>query len=107
MSCPSPQAGPPKFLIIDTSGVHRISIDFCNCCSNGIIHKRTQILRAGWFPATFDRPHTTFTFDMLDMFHELTLQGKTTLYDFYYTILRKTDNAKLEKMTVCTPLAND
>lgn len=98
--CPLPQAGPPNFLVIDTSGVHHVSVDFCDCRSNGFIHKRTQILRAGWFPATVNRPQTAFTFDILDTFHELTLQGKTTLYDFYHTILRKTDNAKLEKTTV-------
>jgi hypothetical protein len=61
-------------------------------------------MRAGWFPVTFNRPQTAFTFDMLNTFHELTLQEKTTLYDFYYTILRKTDNGKLEKTTVCTHL---
>ncbi|KIL55653.1 hypothetical protein M378DRAFT_17762 [Amanita muscaria Koide BX008] len=53
----------------------------------------------GWFPATFERPKTAFTFDMLDLFHKITLQGKTTLYDFYHSILHLTDNLRIEKNT--------
>jgi hypothetical protein len=34
-------------------------------------------------------------------FHELTLQGKTTLYDFYHVLLRKTDNANVHPSIVC------
>ena len=62
--------------------------------------RRIQLLRRGWFPATLDRPRTAFTFDCLETFHELTLQGKVNLYDFYHTILRKTDNANLNKSIV-------
>lgn len=61
---------------------------------------RTQLLRARWFPATFTRPRTAFTFDCLDTFHLLTLQGKTSLYDFYHTVLHKTDNMELQKPVV-------
>jgi hypothetical protein len=64
------------------------------------MHSRTQLLRARWFPATFDRPRTAFTFDCLDTFHELTLQGKTPLYDFYYMVLHKTDNLGIRKPIV-------
>lgn len=99
-SCPLPSAGPEHFCVLDTSGVHYISVDFCDCRTNGFVHHRAQLLRARWFPATFNRPQTAFTFDCLDTFHELTLQGKTPLYDFYYTILHKTDNLELNKTIV-------
>jgi hypothetical protein len=98
--CPLPSPGPADFCVFDTSGVHHVSIDFCDCGTNGVIHQRTQILRARWFPATFNRPQTAFTFECLDTFHELTLQGKTTLYDFYYMVLHKTDNLELNKTVV-------
>lgn len=58
-------------------------------------------MRKKWFPATLIRPQTVFTFDLLDTFHELTLQGKGNLFDFYHTLLRKTDNAGIEKLIVC------
>jgi hypothetical protein len=67
---------------------------------NGIIHHHIQLLCARWFPATFNRPKTVFTFDCLDTFYELTLQGKTTLYDFYHMVLHKLDNLELKKPVV-------
>jgi hypothetical protein len=63
--------------------------------------RRTQLLRQEWFPATFTRPNTVFTFDCLDTFHELSLQGKGNLYDFYHSLLRKTDNTNISDSIVC------
>jgi hypothetical protein len=84
---------------LSTTGVHRVTVDFCDC-RDDICHQRTQLLRARWFPATVNRPKTVFTFDVLETFHELSLQGKTTAYDFYYSIIRRTDNLQLGKATV-------
>jgi hypothetical protein len=99
--CPMPSPGPSNLLVFDTSGVHSVAVDFCDCGQSGhVLHQRTQFLRARWFPATFDRPKTVFTFDCLATFHELTLQGKTTPFDFYHMILRRTDNVQLSKPIV-------
>jgi CxC2 like cysteine cluster associated with KDZ transposases len=80
-------------------GVHRVTVDFCDC-THYTFHRRMQLLRARWFPATVTRPKTAFTFDVLNTFHELLLQSKTTLYDFYHFILRRTDNLQLGQYTV-------
>lgn len=93
-SCPIPQAGPKNFLVFDTSGPHFITIDYCNC-GDEPLKSWTQVLREKWFPATLSRPQTVFTFDCLETFHELTLQGKTSLYDYYNSLLRRYDNAGL------------
>ncbi|KAG6809103.1 hypothetical protein H0H92_001589 [Tricholoma furcatifolium] len=95
--CVLPEKGPSEFIILDLNGAHRVSIDYCGC-SPSLLHKRTQILRAQWFPATQDRPRTAFTFSCLKFFHELTLQGKTTVYDFFKTLMRRTDNCQLGEM---------
>ena len=87
-------------MVFDTSGVHAMNIDYCNCPSNNIINRRTQLLRQGWFPATFSRPNTIFTFNCLETFHEHTLQGKGNLYDFYHLLLRKMDNMNLSDTVV-------
>ncbi|TEB22263.1 hypothetical protein FA13DRAFT_1641660 [Coprinellus micaceus] len=86
--CSQPIAGPRNFLVFDTSGVHRLAIDYCGC----------PLIRAGWFPATTWRPQTVFTFDMLKTLHELTLQSKTNVYDFYNTIIQKSDMLRLGKI---------
>ncbi|KIL68676.1 hypothetical protein M378DRAFT_184632 [Amanita muscaria Koide BX008] len=99
--CIHPAPGPKGFSVFDISGVHRVTINYCDCGKDGFTPYRVQILRAGWFPATFNRPKTVFTFACLDFFHELTLQGKTSLYDFYHTILRRTDNLELNNKIYC------
>ena len=63
-------------------------------------HSLVEILCQGWFPATFNWPQTSFTFECLEFFHELTLQGKVNLYDFYHTLLQITDNANLSNTIV-------
>jgi len=98
--CPCPSPGPPGFMVFDTSGIHSVNIDYCNCPRDDVLDWRTQLLRQGWFPATFSRPNTVFTFDCLNTFHEHTLQGKGNLYDFYHVLLRKTDNANVSDTVV-------
>ncbi|KAJ7858428.1 hypothetical protein B0H13DRAFT_1640476 [Mycena leptocephala] len=49
-------------------------------------------MRAGWFPATHERPHTAATFAVLDQFHQETLQAKVTMYDFYGVLEKLTNN---------------
>jgi hypothetical protein len=89
-------------MVFDTSGVHAVNLDYCDCPSDNKFDRRTQLLRQGWFPATFSRPNTVFTFDCLETFHEHTLQGKGNLYDFYHLLLRKTDN-----MNICDTIVSD
>ena len=99
-ACPSPPLEPAKLTIIDLSGIHDIAIDFCDCRQNGIIPRHVQLLRASWFPATFNHPATAFTFRCLDFYHELTLQGKVNAYDFCRTVLRITDSLELNNISV-------
>lgn len=83
------------------TGAHSVNIKYCDCIeSDRALDKRTQLLRKKWFPATTVRPQTVFAFDFLSTFHELTLQGKGNLFDFYQTILRKTDNANIQTAIV-------
>lgn len=98
--CPCPEPGPKNFVVFDISGPHWISIDYCRCDAEPLSNW-VQLLREKWFPATLTRPQTVFSFDCLKTFHELTLQGKTSLYDYYHTLLRRSDNANLN-----TPIVN-
>lgn len=97
--CPCPERGPQTFTVFALSGVHHVDINYCGCHDEPV-SKTVQILRQGWFPASFIRPQTAFTFDCLSFFHELTLQGKVNVYDFYHTLLRVTDNPNLSKTVV-------
>jgi hypothetical protein len=79
-------------LVTGLTGAHYINVQFCACQETpGWVEHYRQLLRIGWYPASFDRPKTVFTFDLLDTYHKLTLQGKLNLYDFYSSIIQKTN----------------
>jgi len=99
--CSMPVPASSNFLVFDVSGVHQVNVNFCGCQPTYELDKHVQLLRKCWFPATTTHPQTIFTFECLDTFHELTLQGKTTLYDFYHVLLHKTDNANMHPSIVC------
>ena len=55
-----------------------------------------QLLRFELFPATTSEPSTCATFRLLETFHALTLQAKTTVYDFYIMLNNLTDNTGVQ-----------
>lgn len=96
--CPHPKAAHNDFTVFDISGYHKISLDYCGC--SRAPPKVTQLLRASLFPGTLKRPQTAFTFGMLDTFHRLSLQGKTSAYDFFKTIVQSTDPLQIDSIPV-------
>ncbi|KAH6886031.1 hypothetical protein BKA70DRAFT_1465400 [Coprinopsis sp. MPI-PUGE-AT-0042] len=90
--CDRSVPGPSHFTVFHTTGVHKVNVRFCDCRT---VDRLSQLLRARWFPSTHERTQTVFTFDAIEQFQELTLQGKTTLYDYYHTLIRLTDNMRL------------
>ncbi|THH17670.1 hypothetical protein EUX98_g9084 [Antrodiella citrinella] len=78
---------------VDTTGIHTMQIQFCECVREGgtILDLWTQVFRAGWLPATTERPKTAFTFSLLDFYLELNWRAKTNLNDFYKTLEDLTD----------------
>ncbi|KAJ7606921.1 hypothetical protein FB45DRAFT_1011540 [Roridomyces roridus] len=91
--CLTPRRLHHGFVVLHTNGVHEVDVYICDCeraCHAGPAH--IQMLRAGWFPATDDLPRTCATFECLDLFTTMTLQAKTTTYDFYGVLQKLTDN---------------
>ena len=88
-----PQAAHQDFVVLDTHLIHEVSFFFCRC-EHAETH-RTQLMRVGWYPTTISYPRTTCTFAVLHLFQLLTLQSKTTTYDFYCTMACLTDNTGL------------
>ena len=89
-----------KMLVVDLSGHHAVHVRPCKCSKSGFLENYRQLLRVGWYPASFLRPKTVFTFDLLDTYHKISLQGKLNLYDFYNAIMQKTDNHGCSKVKV-------
>lgn len=88
-------------IVVDTNGWHKLRVIFCTCGPGASQSGRyRQLLRMHWYPASFDRPRTVFSFDLLETYHKITLQGKLNLYDFYLSIMQKSDNQGRSKPMV-------
>jgi hypothetical protein len=105
--CPMPGNIVENFTVVDTNGIHSVDIHFCGCYATaGGSLNRIQLLRVGLLPPTHTRPTSAFTFDVLDSFHLLTLQGKTSAYDYYLALAHKSDNTGLLDTKVCLPFCS-
>ncbi|TDL19767.1 hypothetical protein BD410DRAFT_751691, partial [Rickenella mellea] len=89
-SCNLPAPASEMVTVIHTNGIHTVNVDFCDCSHS--LPRVVQMLRLGWWPATVDRPQSAVTFSALDLFHNLTLQSKMNMYDFYWTLAHLSDN---------------
>lgn len=72
------------------TGIHQISVDFCNC--DKAEPHRIQLLRLRLFPSTTNDPKTAATFDLLKTFQMLSFMSKVSVYEFYQTLSRLTNN---------------
>jgi len=89
-----------SFTVIDSDGIHEISLDYCGCQQS--LPLTTQLLRAQLFPATTSSPKTAATFQVLETFHLLTLVSKISCFEFYKSIKRRTDNTGTSQPPVCS-----
>ncbi|KAH7905083.1 hypothetical protein BJ138DRAFT_1138372 [Hygrophoropsis aurantiaca] len=89
-ACPFPSSE-YAMVILDSNGIHSISVKFCGCSASTAVSKRVQLLRLGWYPATVVDPQTCATFRVLEHFSKLKLNGGLNAHDFV---------AALEQLTV-------
>ncbi|PPQ84273.1 hypothetical protein CVT24_012851 [Panaeolus cyanescens] len=83
-----------EFWIIHTTGLHKVSLDFCGCA--GSAKHYTQLLRRRLFPATVLQPQTAATFDVLDQFELLSYESKISGFEFYQAVVRLSCNDGLD-----------
>ncbi|KAG2066363.1 hypothetical protein BDR04DRAFT_1130030 [Suillus decipiens] len=77
-------------VIIDKSGVHHLKVRCChypNAMSSDI-----QMFQHGFFPASFNRPKTAFTFRVLDDFLLDNLECSTLVMNYYSKLWRMTSS---------------
>jgi len=92
-------SGIREVTIIDTNGVHLVSIGYCRCIGRPSFSEQLFQLRI--FPASTINPKTGFTFRVLRQFHMLNHIAKTTPWDYAGTINRLTDNVNIQAVPVC------
>ncbi|VDC03718.1 unnamed protein product [Peniophora sp. CBMAI 1063] len=85
-----------NFTVIHTNGIHKITVDFCQCELGRDIPYHIQLMRWRLWPATCDNPQTATTYEALDLFTRLSVLGRLNVYDFYRALEAATDAAKLK-----------
>ncbi|KAK7056153.1 CxC2 domain-containing protein [Favolaschia claudopus] len=102
--CPYKSAAPNDFILYDLSGIHEVNVDYCGCRTDDgteeggePLPRRTQLLRACWWPATVHEPRTCATFAVLRLFQVLNCLGKLSAYDFLRGLEKCTRHDGLEK----------
>jgi hypothetical protein len=97
--CLNPKsASADDFVLLDTHGIHEVSLDYCNCETAEDPH--VQLLRNRWYGATVVNPKTAATFRLLEHFHYQNLESKASAFEFYRGLMRETDNTGLKEPKV-------
>ena len=87
-----------SFVVIDTSGVHKVGLDYCGCRAGG--NEVSQLLRFRLYPATVHSPNTAATFRCLRHFQLLSFESKCSAYEYFQTLVRESDNTGLKNVKV-------
>jgi hypothetical protein len=85
-----------ELVIVDSSGVHQIPVEWCRCPGEGPEQEQRRdpdLLKMGLYLASFRRIQTVFTFLVLDEFHLQNLECKTSAQNFYSKLRRTTSKA--------------
>lgn len=98
-TCVNPTRARKDFCALDVNGHHTLNLSFCGCDRAAQAGSYVQqLMRAELYPATHVEPNTAFTFRMLEHYHLQCDQGKITMYDYYETLERLTDNTGTRKV---------
>ncbi|KAF8582866.1 hypothetical protein K439DRAFT_1647408 [Ramaria rubella] len=98
-SCIRPKSSVKVFIVLDTTGIQSMSVDFCNCdCADPYY---IQLLQSEWFPASVANPTTVVTFRCIELFQCATLQSKISAYNFYSALECLTDNTDINTPPDC------
>lgn len=97
--CEAPQsAHNDDFVVIDTTGIHEVCLQFCGC--DGYKTRHVQLLRYKLFPGTGVDPRSAATFRVMKFFQILSFESKGSHDEFYRAIVRLTGNVKARSSRV-------
>ena len=78
--------------VVHTNGIHSVTFIRCCCATCPSVTKAQLLLRHRLWPRSVVNPKTAITFDALDTFQKLSLQGKISVYDYIEMLQQMTDN---------------
>ncbi|KAI1782668.1 hypothetical protein LXA43DRAFT_1103603 [Ganoderma leucocontextum] len=87
--CPGALSEGRDFVIVHDHGIARLTIVYC-CCMHAP-PETTQLMRAGLWPATWEKPRSAITLQALKIFDSLSVNAHTTAHDFIAHLERLSD----------------
>lgn len=97
-----PTAKPTELTVVHVNGVHTLHVHQCWCVGpTGHMPLSKQLLQTKLFPASFERPATAFTFEVLKVFHIYGQTSKGSAQGFWEILCRRTNNASFSNVPVC------
>ncbi|KAI1788225.1 hypothetical protein LXA43DRAFT_895044 [Ganoderma leucocontextum] len=78
--CPGALSQGREFVIVHDHGIARLPIVYCSCPHAP--PATTQLMRAGLWPATWEKPRSAITLQALKTFDSLSVNAHTTAHDF-------------------------
>ncbi|KAG1817184.1 uncharacterized protein BJ212DRAFT_1270831 [Suillus subaureus] len=80
-------------VIIDKSGVHCLEVQCCDCPN--AMSPDIQMFQHGFFPTSFNKPKTLFTFRVLNDFILDNLESSTSVMNYYSKLWQTTSSTHL------------
>ncbi len=87
-----------NLLVVTTRGMFNLHVKWCRC--QNAPKPDIQLFRKRLFPASFGKPKTAFTFDVLDQFHLDAMECKTSASSFHRKLQRLTNDIFPDKVPV-------
>lgn len=80
--------------VVHERGVWKANVRFCNCCGSNkhATPEGAQLLKAGFWPASWDTPRTVFTMGLMEQFRLQSVHAHTNAYDFFNYLARRTND---------------
>jgi len=86
---PTDGTGNPFITIVHTNGFHSLPVVWC-ACSENLEDRDMQLLDLHFYPASYDRIKTVFTFDCLNQHRYEALECKSSHYQYHNKLRRLT-----------------
>ncbi|KAF8197631.1 hypothetical protein K438DRAFT_1585024 [Mycena galopus ATCC 62051] len=98
--CPNAVRANKVFVVIDVTGVHTVTVNFCHC--NGRVEHWQQLMRVRWLPATVCDPQMCATFAVVRLFQILNCLGKVSAHNFLRSLELLSNNDGFHPIPVRT-----
>ncbi|GJE92976.1 hypothetical protein PsYK624_091350 [Phanerochaete sordida] len=95
--CEHRKRDPRPMCIVSEEGIHQLRVQLCECPDPTTSLPQPdsiQLLQHGFWPASWNEPHTAFTISLLKTFSLLANTAHVNSYDYFQVLRRKTDNVR-------------